>query len=78
MVKLLFYHFRVTNSRLKNKRHYFELLVQRIKKNLEFEVARNFFTEMTYNSELFQKNVDVLNLVELDIDLALNRYCLRS
>ena len=31
---------------------------------------------MLSNSELFEKNVGMLDFVILDIDLALNRYCL--
>ena len=31
---------------------------------------------MLRNSELFEKNVGMLDFVILDIDLALNRYCL--
>ena len=43
--------------------------------NFDFEVARNCFSEVTlYNSELFEKNVAMLDFVILDIDLALNRY----
>ena len=47
--KLLFYHSRVTKSELKNKKDYFELLTQIMKKqNLDFKVTRDFFTEMKY------------------------------
>ena len=47
--------------------------------NLHFEVARDFFIEMKLsNSELFEKNVHILDFAILDIDLALNRYCLWS
>ena len=39
------------------------------KQNLDFEVARDFFIEMKfYNSELFKKNVGMLDFVILDID----------
>ena len=45
--------------------------------NLHFEVARDFFIEMKLsNSELFEKNVHILDFAILDIDLVLNRYCL--
>ena len=38
------------------------------KQNLDFEVARDFFIEMKfYNSELFKKNVGMLDFVILDI-----------
>ena len=48
MAKLLFYHFRVANRKLKNKKLYFELQIQKMKEqNLDFEVARDFFIEMS-------------------------------
>ena len=49
------------------------------KPNLDAEVTPDFFIEMKYcSSELFEKNVGMLDFVILDIDLALNRYRLRS
>ena len=50
------------------------------KQNLDFEVAQNFFTEMIdYRIQNYlKKNVGMFNFVILNIDLALNRYCLRS
>ena len=49
MGKLLFFHFQVTNSKLKSKKKYFELLIRRMKKqNLDFEVAWYFFIEMKH------------------------------
>ena len=48
MAKLLFYHFRVANRKLKNKKLYFELQIQKMKEqNLDFEVAWDFFIEMS-------------------------------
>ena len=47
--KLLFFDFRVTNWKLKNKKFYFELLIRKMKKqNLDFEDARDFFIEMKH------------------------------
>ena len=48
------------------------------KQNLDFEIARDMKWKKTYNSELFEKNVGMLDFVILDIDLACNRYCLWS
>ena len=45
---------------------------------LDFEIARDMKWKKTYNSELFEKNVGMLDFVILDIDLACNRYCLWS
>ena len=54
--KLLFFHFQVTNSKLKNKKCYFELLVRRMKnQNLDFEVAQNFLIEMIYTFRITWK-----------------------
>ena len=40
MIMMIYDHFRVTNSKLKNEKCYFELLFRRMKKqNLDFEVA---------------------------------------
>ena len=49
MGKILFFHFRITNSKLKNKKIYFELFIRKIKKqNLGFEAAWDFFIEIKY------------------------------
>ena len=61
MGKLLFYHFQVTNSSLKNKvsyrfinsklkikKFYFELLIRQMKKNLDLDVTRYFYIKMKY------------------------------
>ena len=74
MVELLFFHFRVTNSKLKIK-FQFELLNRKIK------IKADFRNEILYNSELFEKNISMLDLMIIldlqDID-ARNRYCLCS
>ena len=74
MVELLFFHFRVTNSKLKIK-FQFELLNRKIK------IKADFRNEILYNSELFEKNISMLDpmiILDLqDID-ARNRYCLCS
>ena len=47
--------------------------------NFDFEVAQDFFIEMKYYNLIqnyLKTNVGMLDLVILDIDLALNRYCL--
>ena len=76
MGKLLFFYFRVTNSKLKNKKIYFKLLIRKTKKqNLDFEVTRDFLQNETYNSELNGKNVGILDFEILDIDHAPTRYC---
>ena len=41
-------------------------------------INKEYWNEILYNSEMFEKNVGMLDFVILDIDLALNRYCLRS
>ena len=47
------------------------------KQNLDFEVARDFSIEMKYYTiRNFFKKLGMLNFVILDIDRALNRYCL--
>ena len=56
MGKLLFYHFRVTNSRLKNKKFPFELLTRKMQKlHLDFEIAQDFFIEMNYTIQNYLK-----------------------
>ena len=37
-----------------------------------------YWNEISYNSELFEKNIGMLDFVILDIDLAFKRYCLWS
>ena len=78
MTKTLFFQFRVTNSKLKNKKIHFELLIWKMKKqNLDFEVARDFFIKWTnIQFRITWKNVGMLDFVILDLDLALNRSCL--
>ena len=49
--------------------------------NFDFEVAQDFFIEMKYYNLIqnyLKTNVGMLDLVILDIDLALNRYYLWS
>ena len=77
---MLFFHFRVTNSKLKNKKIYFELFIRKIKKqNLGFEAAWDFFIEIKYTIQNdSKKNVGMLDFVILDIDLVLNTYCFSS
>ena len=80
MGKLLFYHFRVTNSRLQNKKFHFELLIRKMKEqNLDFEIARDVFIELKYYTiqNYLEKNIGMLDFVILHIDLASNRYCFR-
>ena len=49
MAKFSFFHSRVTNSKLKNEKFYFELLIRKIKEqNLEFTVFRDLFIEIKY------------------------------
>ena len=49
MGKHLFFHFRVPNSMLQNKKFFFELLIRKMKEQiLDFEVARDFFIKMKY------------------------------
>ena len=36
-----------------------------------------YWNDISYNSELFEKKVDMLNFVILDIHLGLSRYCLQ-
>ena len=49
MAKFSFFHCRVTNSKLKNEKFYFELLIRKIKEqNLEFTVFRDLFIEIKY------------------------------
>ena len=78
MTKTLFFQFWVTNSKLKNKKFHFELLIWKMKKeNLDFEVARDFFIKWTIiQFRIIWKNVGMLDFVILDLDLALNRSCL--
>ena len=80
MGKLLFYHFRVTNSKLKSKNftssYWFEKWKNKIliSKSLEISLLK-------WNSIQFRiiwKNVGILDFVTLDIDLVLKRYCLWS
>ena len=77
MAKLLFYHFRVTNTKLKNKKLYFELLIQKMKEqNLDSKSLEISLLKWKYYSILFEKNVGMLDFVILDLGLALNRYCI--
>ena len=46
--KLLFFHFRVTNSKLKNLPRVTNEVRKTKKQNLDFKVARDFFLEMKY------------------------------
>ena len=47
--------------------------------NLDFEVAWDFFIEMKYTIQNYlKKNVGIMGFVILDMDLALNRFCLWS
>ena len=54
MAKLLFYHFRVTNSRFRNKKFHLELLIRSWKKKFHFELPTRFlnlyFLLSSYNS----------------------------
>ena len=47
-------------------------------RNLDFEVAQDFFTEMKYYTvqDCLKKNLYMLDFVILDIDLPPNSYCL--
>ena len=47
------------------------------KQNLDFKIDRDFFIEMKYTIQNFlKKNAGMLDFVILQIDFALNRYCL--
>ena len=78
MGKLLFYHFRVTKSRLENKKFRLELLtklknkiiclkllIRKMKKqNLDIEVARDFFIEMKYyTSHNYSKRIKACRIL---------------
>ena len=66
---------------MKNKKLYFELLIQKKKEqNLDFEVTRYIFywNEILYDKEFFEKIADMLGFVILDIVVALNGHCLWS
>ena len=66
MGKHLFYHFRVTNSKLKNMKFYFDLLIWKTKEqNLDFEVVRSVFLEII-QFRIIWKNVGMLDFVMLD------------
>ena len=67
MGKLLFLHIRVANS--KNSES--QILIW---KSLKI----SFLKWKLYNSELFERNVGMLDFVILDIDLPSNSYCLWS
>ena len=65
----------------KIKNFYFELLeFEKWKNNILILKSLKIFLlkYILCNLELFDKNVGMLDFVILDIDLALNRYCLRS
>ena len=49
MGKLFFFHFQVTNLKVKNKKFYFESLMPKVKEqNLDFEFTWDFFVELKY------------------------------
>ena len=79
MVKLLFFQFQVTNSSLKYKKPTSSYEFKKWKNNLltSNSVTRDFLcgNETLCSSELFVKHIEMLDLVIIDIDVALNRYC---
>ena len=60
------------------------MLIRKVKEeNPHFEVAQSLLNEKVarywneiYNAYLYEKDIDMLDFVILNIDLALKRYCL--
>ena len=76
MGKLLFYHL-PRSWKIKNVTSSYQFKKWK-NKILISKSLKIFFIEILYNSELFEKNAGMLDVVILDIDLAFNRYCLWS
>ena len=79
MGKLSFYHYRVANSKPKNKIFYFELLIWKMKKKQWFRSCSRFlyWNEILHNSELFIGMWDYV-ILSIDLSLNINRGCLGS